>query len=247
MNNISCRTELDALRARLAGLERLHSAARPCPTAALPCGFPPIDRTLPWRGLPRGCLHEISGAPGDAATAGFAAAVLSRFAAHGPIVWITRIRELYAPGLQSLGLAPQRLMLVHIARAADALWAIEEALRCAALAAVIAEIDAVDMTRSRRLQLAAETSGVTAFLLQNETKRAGTSVARTRWRVAALPSAAARGVGAPRWRVELVRARGGATGGWNVEWRNGQWHAANDVGVAADAADRPARAAAPGV
>jgi protein ImuA len=71
----------------------------------------------------------------------------------------------------------------------------------------------------RRLQLAAERSGVTALLLRRwrtgaeaAVERARPSAAVTRWRVAALPSAdipGLPGIGWPRWRVELLRCRGG--------------------------------------
>ena len=46
------------------------------------------------------------------------------------------------------------------------LWALEEALRSPGLTAVLAEVDRLTLTQSRRLQLAAEAKGVTAFLLR---------------------------------------------------------------------------------
>jgi protein ImuA len=51
-------------------------------------------------------------------------------------------------------------------------------------------------------------------------------------------------LGPPRWQVELIRCRGGRTGRWQVEWRQGGWHeVADPVLMAADALDRPAAAA----
>ncbi|MGQ0664657.1 MAG: ImuA family protein [Pseudomonadota bacterium] len=236
-------SRLPELRAKLDVLEgRAKRVA-----GALALGLPAIDRALPWGGLPRGCLHEVAGEAG----VGFCLALLRRFSAHGPVMWIARGANLYAPGLMALGLDPARLLVVEPRRRADILWALEEALRTPALAAALAETEAVDFIASRRLQLAAEGSGVTAFILRSG--GAGeASAARTAWRIAALPSVAAGGgVGAPRWRVALERCRGGASGtwprAWNVEWRNDDWHEAGDrapgdVGVAAASGDRSAGA-----
>ena len=88
------------------------------------------------------------------------------------------------------------------------------------VAAVVGEIGRLPMVAGRRLQLAAERSGVTAFVLRRwrdggeaAPERDRPSAAMTRWRVAALPSRqvarASPGIGQPRWRVELLRCRGG--------------------------------------
>ena len=45
----------------------------------------------------------------------------------------------YGPGLDAFGLAPERLLTVAAARPRDLLWAMEEALRCRAVGAVIGE------------------------------------------------------------------------------------------------------------
>lgn len=46
----------------------------------------------------------------------------------------------------------------------DSLWAIEEALKCNALIAVVGEITELTFNDSRRLQLAVEKSHVTGFI-----------------------------------------------------------------------------------
>ena len=99
----------------------------------------------------------------------------------------------------------------------------EEGLRCAALGAVIGELwgdpRALDFTATRRLAVAAEKSGVAAWLV----RLGGTpnlSGARMRWRVASAPSLAnpfdPRAPGAAAWDAELFRARGFAPGRWAV-------------------------------
>jgi protein ImuA len=102
------------------------------------------------------------------------------------------------------------------------------------------------MVASRRLQLAAERSGITAFLLrrwheggQAARERALPNAAVTRWRIAALPSRPSLGepgVGHPRWRVELLRCRGGEPAYWEMEVPDATDH----VSLAAALADRSA-------
>ena len=236
------RRRLERLRAALARLDR---PALDEGGAILPLGLPGIDGALPGGGLRRGCLHELCGKTRPAAALGFAVALLGRvLAGHGRAVWIGRRDDLFAPGLAALGLAPERLILVR-ARARDAgLWALEEALSTPGLCAALAEVDQLSLTQSRRLQLAAESQGVTAFLLRRPGgPGAGPppSAATTRWQITALPSPAGPDLGPPRWRVELVRCRGGRTGVWQVAWHKDGWHEiADPLPLAAEPGDRPA-------
>ena len=169
---------LKELRAQLQRLDRNGSAAVP-----LAFGLPALDRHL-GGGLPRGCLHEVAGAVDDGAALGFCAALAGRLAAERPVLWCQPESDLYAPGLAAFGLDPARLILVAARRPADRLWALEEGLRCSALAAAVIELNDLDMTAARRLQLAAESSGVTGFVLHPDGLRsAAASVAVTRWTV----------------------------------------------------------------
>lgn len=194
-----------------------------------------VNRALPLGGVPLGCLHEIVGMA-EAAT-GFAAAMVVRLPdCNAPVLWCRRAGsdrehgELYAPGLLDFGLRPERLLLARAPNADGVLWAMEEGLRQSGLAAVVGEMDDIDFTASRRLQLAAETAGVTALLLRPQASPAVTA-AVTRWHVVARPGEdkSGRGFGGPRWRVELARCRGGAPGIWDLEWHN----ATADFAVAA--------------
>jgi len=116
-----------------------------------------------------------------------------------------------------------RRRLVHVlaAKPEDALFALEEGLRCRELACVIGEIGgnpkALDFTASRRLSLAAERHRVSLFLVRLDAAR-DLSAARMRWQVAAAPSPPPRwnaaAPGAPAWRAELFRARAYPPGEW---------------------------------
>jgi protein ImuA len=239
--------------------EHIRKIERPTATThgVLPFGVAAIDRVLPSGGLARGALHEILGASGDeedgALAAAFAAGIVGRLAAQrslggdGMGLWCLPRPDLYGPGLAAHGLDPGRLVLIRAPRDDEILWTMEEGLRAPGIAAVVGEVGALPAVASRRLQLAAERSGITALLLrrwrdggQAARERVLPNAAVTRWRIAALPSQPPRGepgVGRPRWRVELLRCRGGEPACWEVEGADATGH----VSLAATLADRPAR------
>lgn len=122
--------------------------------------------------------------------------------------------------------------LVHIAAAKpeDALFALEEGLRCADFGFVIGELTgdprALDLTASRRLSVASEAHGVPLYLVRHD-GHADLSAARRRWRIAPFASGAApwnaRAPCMPRWQADLFRARGLPPGAWIVSEDYG-WH-----------------------
>jgi protein ImuA len=150
-----------------------------------------------------------------------------------------------------VGLTADRVVFVEAGKAAAVLLVMEEGLRHRGLAAVVGELSGrLTLTASRRLQLAAETSGVTAVALRrsrchDDARLTEPIAAVTRWRVLALPSPPpfplaplVPGLGRARWRLDLVRCRGGEAFSWIVEASDAQGRLA----VAADLADRPAAA-----
>ncbi len=220
---------LRALRTKIGQLEGGGSG----PVRSL--GSAALDEWLPGGGLALGCLHEIAGvaAGDDGAAVGFAAVVLGRLVAEGGrVVWLTRRRDLYPPGLLGFGLKPDALIPVPARRDRDVLWAMEEALRHRQLAAVLGEVDDLDMVASRRLQLAAEGVGVTGLLLRRPAPLPVASAAVTRWRLASAVSGGTFGLGLPRWRIELVRCRGGRPGQWLLEWNGERFQPAAGSGAA---------------
>ena len=213
------RTPLDLtlLRRHLARLERPGGRG----AEAVGLGDPTLDAALPWRGLPRNGLHDIATADGDAAADGFALAVAARIAGTGGRILHVGLWHRahvdgrpYGPGLVRYGIDPDRLLLTVVRRPAELLWLMEEGLRSGALAVVIGDGVAADLTASRRLQLAAEAGGSSALLLPPVGARS--SAALTRWRVVSASSLD--GPFRPRWRVTLERCRGGLPGDWLVEW-----------------------------
>lgn len=183
------------------------------------------------QGLQRGQLHELYAAePADGtATAGFAVA-LALAAETMPLLWIRtedaekRCGRLYATGLVELGLNPDQLLLAVVPDEAAQLRAAADAARCSGLGAVLLEVwgpaRGVDLTATRKLMLAAETSGVTVLMLRADGQPAP-SAAATRWQVGTLLSTAmaADAPGQPAFEIELLRRRGGPAGArWRVEW-----------------------------
>jgi protein ImuA len=237
---------LERLRTHIAGIEAAPNLIAPNPivpdgrTPPVPAqgwsiGLAEIDRHLPQIGLAADGVHEIAPAAyGDMPTAlGFAAAVSLRRlegnpADERPLLWCrlsSGAREwgrLYGHGLEALGLARQRLLTVTLNQPAAILWTIEEALKSATLAGVIADVGPnLDLTAVRRLMLAAERGRTPALLLFPAPPEGGTS-ARSRWIVAAHASRPPpfddQAPGTPAWHLRLARCRGGRPGQWLVEW-----------------------------
>lgn len=239
---------IETLRAYLRQVERSTLPEGKIATATL--GIPAIDDYLPAGGLVRGALHDLMPqTPGDGgAVTDFCAALLVRLLKDQtkPILWCLQTQasdagDLYPPGLAWLGLEPARLLVARTRHDADTLWVLEEGLRCGALTAVVGEIKTADLTASRRLQLAAETSGCTALLLRPSSDTPEPSAAATRWRIKAAPSqprgwtAELDEPGSACWQTSLFRCRGGAPGNWLMEWRD----ETSDLALVPPLCDRP--------
>lgn len=229
---------LAALAAKIAALE----AGGRADSGVLPFGDASLDARLPCGGLPLGRWHELTAdgleAETAAAPAAFAALVASPLAGRGEAVWVLRRDDLWAPGLAGLGFPPERLIQVCARNEAEALAVMEDALSTVGVAAVLGEVETVDLTAGRRLQLACEARGATGFVLKRRPfggtgkREAAGSVAATRWRISPAPSeppAGEFGLGAPRFRVALERCRGGRTGTWILEAQGAYSWEAGDV------------------
>lgn len=206
---------LDELRERVA----MH---RDAPSQVLPFGIDALDAKLGRGGIEGSGLHEIAPASAtlgdDAAASLFVAGIAARFAGGtgGQVTWALTKFDLYAPGVEQAGLAPDRLLYLQGKNDVMALALAEDCLRERYFACVIAEVKAADQTATRRLQLAAS-DGATPMLLLKRWMRTARdplsvpSAAMTRWRIGCVPSVPLRhaGVGRSCWSIELVRQRGG--------------------------------------
>ncbi len=187
-----------------------------------------------WRpGLSAALYSEIFASSREGSGAGAAVALAcdgmrqerKAVAEEKAILWvqdadaIRRGGRPYRPGLpQSV-----RDRIVHVAarNCSDALFALEEGLRCRDLACVIGELAGnpkqFDFTASRRLTLATEKHGVPLFLIRLDA-HPELSAARMRWRVTSAPSAPPlwnrNAPGRAAWHAELFRARAHPPGEW---------------------------------
>ena len=193
-------------------------------------GIASLDQALAG-GLACGALHEIGPAAPlqDGAVAGFAMALAVRaLGGRGRAVWIqpdfavTEAGALYGPGLDLMGLPVERLVILRVPRPRDALWAMEEALKCRAAGAVVAELAGeTDLTATRRLALAArEGGGLGLILHQSICPSSPPSTAMTRWEVASARGERDRfgGLGPVTFALSLVKNRRGRTGQWRLSW-----------------------------
>jgi protein ImuA len=191
---------------------------------SLDVGLGPIRHAFPNGTFPLGAVHEFlsSHTEDAAATSGFVTGLLSALMGHSGItLWISASRMLFPPALKNFGLEPERFIFIDLQKEKDVAWAMDEALKCKTLAAVVGEMRELDFTTSRRLQLAVEQSQVTGFILRNQYRKLNPTACVSRWSITSLPSESVDdlpGIGFPKWKVELNRIRNGKTGTWNVQW-----------------------------
>jgi len=175
-------------------------------------------------------LSELFAAcPRDPGWTGF---LLAQLDTQKPLLWVQERMALMESGrIHPPGLPSQKLIHVEARDARDALWAMEEGVRCSALSAVIGEIwgdpKALDFTATRRLAVASERSGTQCWLVRLGGV-ANLSGARMRWRIASAPSLLndldPRAPGASAWDAELFRARGSPPGRWRIAHEAGVLH-----------------------
>jgi protein ImuA len=213
--------ELQADILRLQGFNTVASSA-------LDIEWGPMKAAFPNRSFPLGAVHEFltNGIEDLAATGGFIAGILSSLMkSKGTVLWISASRKLFPPALINFGVEPDRFIFIDLSKEKDVLWAMDEALKCGALSAVVGELREINFNESRRLQLAVEQSQVTGFVIRNNCKSINTTACVSRWKITSLPSDLVDdlpGIGFPKWQVELLRMRNGKPGVWQMQWVNGK-------------------------
>ncbi len=174
---------------------------------------------MPHGGLSTGCIHEVKGASLASALA-FSSILSARIAGdQGNIVCIAPDRSLHPLGLLPYGMRLDQFLFVSARQSQARSWAVMEALRCPQVSTVMAVLNGVDLTDSRRLQLAAESSGATGFLLGNVTSDP-IAAPITRWKISSNVGEPGQRFDEPTWRLDLLYCRGGRPGSWTIEWRN---------------------------
>jgi protein ImuA len=171
-------------------------------------GCPEFDQILPAGCFQRGQLVEwLEDSPGSGAST--LALLIARQAAQrgGVITIMDREKHFFPPAAAALGINLNNLLLIQAASYQDEFWALDQALRCPAVAAVWASVKHLEPRHFRRLQLAVEQSGSLGLLTRPLQVRGQPSWSQIQLLVQPRP-----GNGLRRWRIEVIRARGDRAG-----------------------------------
>jgi protein ImuA len=232
---------------------RLHdllerAGASPPPAYSANCistGCQALDQLLPRGGWSRGSLVEwLADAPGSGAGMLALAAARELHGEEGVVVVIDRTGTFYPPAAAAWRLDLAGAIVVHPASDKDEQWALDQALRCEHVAAVLAWPRRLDGRTFRRLQLAAEASGAVGLLVRPAAAQGKPSWADVRLAVAprASPGGSLRAL-STGWQlsVRLLHCRGrfGKKEGEvvvEIDERTGEIHAASSRHLASELA-----------
>jgi protein ImuA len=218
MEGLSKQRVLEDLRTRIESVEKFPRLARTDETQ-------PDSRKL--LDLPQGFVHEVfaDAERNTGAALGFALAAARRMQnKHRPAILLMQLARgsqdvgvPYALGMAAFGIDPETIVLCRPDTTVELLWAVEEAIACKAIAAVIADVGreakVLDFTATRRLSLRSSAAGSSVFLIRYGREREATA-ARFRWRIEPAASGQVpfdpRAPGRPRLEVDLEKGRLGS-------------------------------------
>ncbi len=194
-------------------IARLEGARRPPDAAPVSSGCEALDQLLPEKGFHRGTLVEWL-AEADGAGAETLALLAARRACGdgGALVVLDQAGEFYPPAAVRMGFAVDQMILVQASNPADNLWALDQALRCPGVDAVLGWPEKIEGRAFRRLQLAAEQGGGLGLLVRPESARHEPSWAEVRLLIEPCQASSFSRPGR-RLKVQVLRSRGQTRGG----------------------------------
>ena len=153
----------------------------------LATGHAALDAQLPGGGWPVGAMTEVLQSAPEAHVWQLLLPVLARAVEvrGGPVALIGAPHEPFGPSLAAGGLPVEALLWIRSETSPGRLWACEQALRCADMAAVLAWLPQARVGELRRLQLAAAQHEALLFVFRPEAVAQSASPARLRLRVSA--------------------------------------------------------------
>lgn len=172
-------------------------------------GIPELDDLLPDRGLRRGTLSEWIGSEIGSGALSLAMRAAARAQGEGPLIIVDTERTLYPPAIQATGVSLTETICVRPASRTDALWAVEQSLRCPGLGAVLFPVDRLRTQEFRRLQLAAESGTAVGILVRPPDSQQQSSWADVRLLISPRPSRP--NSFCRRMKVQCIYARGSLT------------------------------------
>jgi hypothetical protein len=176
MATVSC----ELLSSQIRALETAQRSAHGC--SIVSSGCPQLDACLPAGGYELGSVVEwLESAPGSGGY--YLALAAARQAVVDGLYWVVidRKRQFYPPAAEAMGLPLERLVVIHPANQADEWWAMDVALRCSAIGAVIADVEDISELQARRFQLAAEQGHTLGLWLRPAKVRNQPSWAEVQW------------------------------------------------------------------
>jgi len=196
------------LRARLSRFQRglrLETRAR----RTVSTGIATLDDMLPDQGLPRSTLSEWIAAERGSGVAMLALRAGGQAQREGPLIVVDSERTFYAPAFRAAGVRIDETILVRPESRNEALWAVEQSLRCSGVGAVLCRVDRLRTQEFRRLQLAAEAGTAIGILIRPAAARRQPGWADVRLLVTPVPSGSQSFF--RRMEVRCIYAKGGFT------------------------------------
>lgn len=163
---------------------RLETGTKRHSNKAVSSGCEALDDLLPERGFCRGILVEWLSAEGVGACTLALLAAKHACSDGGMLAVFDHRRDFCPLAAVRLGIESKRILVIHADNTADHHWAIDQALRSKAVAAMLVWVERLDDRTFRRWQLAAEEGGCLAMLLRPEAAKAEPSWADVRLLVA---------------------------------------------------------------
>ena len=220
MNIPSAQLEnLETLRAQVSAIENERTVGD---SAMVSGGAAVIDRILPASGYRKGVLIDWI-APTGCAADFLSMKVAKEAASHGgAIVIIDPDRQFFPVAAAAMGLPMEQLIVLQSSSPPgagaidhDLLWAIDQSLRCPAVAAVWGPLPKIDDRWSRRFQLSAESSGCLGLFVRPLSVARQPSWAEVQWLVSPageIAGASTADLNLFFTRLQMVRCRGSHTG-----------------------------------
>lgn len=169
-------------------------------------GHAELDAVLPGGGWPFPALVEMSvPAWGSGELSVFVPALRRLLDAEGiqgtrVLAWLNPPHIPYAPALEQCGLDPTRVVITTPLARVETLWAMEQALRSGACAAVLGWVDHAGLQMMRRLKLAASEGNCMGVLFRCADRRTQASPAHLRFALRGLKD---------EIEIELLKVQGG--------------------------------------
>lgn len=185
----------------------------------------PINQAFQDKRFPLGAMHEFrcNEMKNLAATQGFIAAILGYLLKDGTAgVWIGPVKTMLPTALLHYGIKPDHVFFVDASSDKEVLYIMEELLKCPDFVAVVGQLRDLDLTASRRLQIALKQSHVTGFIIRYQPRRQQATSSYCKWQITTLPGFKEPdrpGVGAFHWQVKLEKTLYGRPGSWTMAWK----------------------------